>query len=92
MSGYADSDVTLAMERGEVEGVCGLSYTTLKASRPEWFRDHKINILLQTQPHLRRRAESAGEPVRHVSRDRSALVQDLANSSSRDAKQTRKLI
>ena len=47
VSGYADSDVTLAMERGEVEGVCGLSYTTLKASRPEWFRDGKINILLQ---------------------------------------------
>src|SRR5438128_8457009 len=47
VSGYPDSDVTLAMERGEVEGVCGLSYTTLKAARPEWFRDHKINILLQ---------------------------------------------
>src|SRR5258708_2679250 len=47
VSGYPDSDVTLAMERGEVEGVCGLSYTTLKASRPEWFRDRKINILLQ---------------------------------------------
>jgi len=47
VTGYADPDVTLAMERGEVEGVCGLSYTTLKAARPEWFRDHKINILLQ---------------------------------------------
>jgi tripartite-type tricarboxylate transporter receptor subunit TctC len=47
VTGYADPDVTLAMERGEVEGVCGLSYTTLKATRPEWFRDHKINILLQ---------------------------------------------
>jgi tripartite-type tricarboxylate transporter receptor subunit TctC len=47
VSGYADADVTLAMERGEVEGVCGLSYTTLKASRPDWFRDRKINILLQ---------------------------------------------
>jgi tripartite-type tricarboxylate transporter receptor subunit TctC len=47
VTGYADSDVTLAMERGEVEGVCGLSYTTLKATRPEWFRDRKINILLQ---------------------------------------------
>jgi len=47
VAGYADADVTLAMERGEVEGVCGLSYTTLKATRPEWFRDRKINILLQ---------------------------------------------
>jgi tripartite-type tricarboxylate transporter receptor subunit TctC len=47
VTGYADPEVTLAMERGEVEGVCGLSYTTLKATRPEWFRDRKINILLQ---------------------------------------------
>ena len=47
VAGYADPDVTLAMERGEVEGVCGLSYTTLKATHPDWFRDHKINLLLQ---------------------------------------------
>jgi tripartite-type tricarboxylate transporter receptor subunit TctC len=45
--GYADPDVTLAMERREVEGVCGLAYTTLKATRPQWFRDNKLNILLQ---------------------------------------------
>ena len=47
ITGYADPDVTLAMERGEVEGVCGLAYTTLKATRPQWFRDGKLNILLQ---------------------------------------------
>jgi len=47
VTGYTDPDVTLAMERGEVEGVCGLAYTTLKATRPAWFRDHKINVLLQ---------------------------------------------
>jgi hypothetical protein len=35
------------MERGEVEGVCGLAYTTLKATHPEWVRDRRINILLQ---------------------------------------------
>lgn len=47
VTGYADADVPLAMEKGEVEGVCGLSYTTLKATHPDWFRDHKINLLLQ---------------------------------------------
>ncbi len=47
VTGYTDQDVTLAMERGEVDGVCGLAYTTLKAARPTWFRDHKINVLLQ---------------------------------------------
>jgi tripartite-type tricarboxylate transporter receptor subunit TctC len=47
ITGYADPDVTLAMERGEAEGVCGLTYTTLKAARPEWFAEGKLNILLQ---------------------------------------------
>jgi tripartite-type tricarboxylate transporter receptor subunit TctC len=47
ITGYTDPDVTLAMERGEVEGVCGLAYTTLKATRPQWFREGKLNVLLQ---------------------------------------------
>ena len=47
ITGYADPDVTLAMERGEVEGVCGLAYTTLKATRPQWFQENKLNMLLQ---------------------------------------------
>jgi len=47
ITGYADPDVTLAMEKGEVEGVCGLAYTTLKATHPQWFSEKKINILLQ---------------------------------------------
>jgi len=47
ITGYADPDVTLAMERGEVEGVCGLAYTTLKATHPQWFQEKKLNVLLQ---------------------------------------------
>ena len=47
ITGYADPDVTLAMEKGEVEGVCGLAYTTLKATHPQWFDEKKINVLLQ---------------------------------------------
>ena len=30
-----------------MDGICGLSYSTLKASRPDWFRDKKLNIILQ---------------------------------------------
>jgi tripartite-type tricarboxylate transporter receptor subunit TctC len=47
VGGYSDADVALAMERGEVEGLCGLAYTTLKATHADWFRDHKVNVLLQ---------------------------------------------
>jgi tripartite-type tricarboxylate transporter receptor subunit TctC len=52
IGGYeAGSGVTLALERGEVDGVCGLSYSTLKATHDDWFRDHKINIILQIGLH-----------------------------------------
>ena len=48
IGGYSEgAGQTLALERGEVDGICGLSYSTLKASRPDWFRDHKLNIILQ---------------------------------------------
>jgi tripartite-type tricarboxylate transporter receptor subunit TctC len=48
ITGYAEgSGVTLALERGEVDGVCGMSYSTLKATHPDWFRDHRVNVILQ---------------------------------------------
>jgi len=48
IGGYAEgAGQTLALERGEVDGICGLSYSTLKAARPDWFRDAKLNIILQ---------------------------------------------
>lgn len=48
IGGYAEgAGQALALERGEVDGICGLSYSTLKASRPDWFRDKKLNVILQ---------------------------------------------
>ena len=49
--GYGTSESRLAVERGEVDGVCGLSWSTLKASNPEWLADKKINILTQMGLH-----------------------------------------
>jgi tripartite-type tricarboxylate transporter receptor subunit TctC len=46
--GYSTTGQRLAVERGEVDGVCGLSYSTLKASNPDWIRNDRINVLLQT--------------------------------------------
>ncbi len=48
VSGYpGGNDVLLAMERGEVQGRCGWSYSSALATRPAWLTEHKINILLQ---------------------------------------------
>jgi hypothetical protein len=41
------NDINLAMERGEVAGKGSDSWTAWKATRPDWLRDKKINILVQ---------------------------------------------
>jgi tripartite-type tricarboxylate transporter receptor subunit TctC len=56
IGGYSTSESRLAVERGEVEGICGLSWTTLEASNPDWIQNKRMNVLLQTgakrQPEL----------------------------------------
>jgi len=48
VSGYRGTNpMILAMERGEVEGLCGLSWSTVKARHMQWFKDKKINVLVQ---------------------------------------------
>jgi tripartite-type tricarboxylate transporter receptor subunit TctC len=39
--------LTMAIERGEAEGICGLSWSTMKASRPHWIRDKLLNVIVQ---------------------------------------------
>ena len=43
----------LALERGEVGGIGGYNYGSLKSVRPDWLRDKKVNILVQYsfEPH-----------------------------------------
>ena len=48
VAGYpGGNDVVLAMERGEVKGRCGWSWSSVLAARPSWVQDRKINILVQ---------------------------------------------
>jgi tripartite-type tricarboxylate transporter receptor subunit TctC len=48
ISGYPGSkSITLAMERGEVEGVGSPPWTSWLATTPDWVRDKKINVLAQ---------------------------------------------
>jgi tripartite-type tricarboxylate transporter receptor subunit TctC len=49
VAGYkGTADIFLAMERGEVDGMCGLDWASLKSQRPDWVRDQTVNILAQT--------------------------------------------
>lgn len=39
--------LSLAIERGEIDGRCGWSWSSIKSGEPAWLADDKINILVQ---------------------------------------------
>src|SRR5579862_580505 len=45
--------ITLAMERGEVQGILGDDWASLKANKADWLRERKLRILMQltAAPH-----------------------------------------
>ncbi len=48
VSGYDPAGgLTMAVESGEAEGICGLSWSTMKASRPDWIAGKKLNVIVQ---------------------------------------------
>jgi tripartite-type tricarboxylate transporter receptor subunit TctC len=48
ISGYpGTNDIVLAMERGEVDGLCGLSWSTIKTQHARWLTDHSVNFIVQ---------------------------------------------
>jgi len=50
VSGYqGNSTMTIAMERGEVDGVTN-SWDSWKSLNPAWLKEKKINLLVQTEP------------------------------------------
>lgn len=54
IDGYpGGNDVVLAMERGEVTGRCGWSWSSVKSQKMDWVNDGTVHILLQmsTEKH-----------------------------------------
>jgi tripartite-type tricarboxylate transporter receptor subunit TctC len=48
VTGYpGGNDITLAMERGEVDGRCGWSWSSIKTNHPGWVRDGTLKLLIQ---------------------------------------------
>jgi tripartite-type tricarboxylate transporter receptor subunit TctC len=48
VSGYAGSrEINLAIERGEVQGGCGQTWSSVAATYPAWFRDGTVKVLAQ---------------------------------------------
>src|SRR5262245_8243708 len=48
VKGYAGTaGIALAMERGEVQGVIGDDWASIKANKASWLRENKVRILMQ---------------------------------------------
>lgn len=48
INGYkSQSQMNLAIERGEVDGVIGIQYVSIASAHPDWIAEKKINIIVQ---------------------------------------------
>jgi tripartite-type tricarboxylate transporter receptor subunit TctC len=47
ISGYDTGSMRLAVEKGEVDGICGLAWQTYKAISFDWIESKKLNVLVQ---------------------------------------------
>lgn len=69
INGYpGGKDVVLAMERGEVQGRCGWSWSSVKSKNMDWVKDSKMNVVIQLST------------AKHPELPDVPLVMDLAKS------------
>ncbi len=48
ITGFPGSaEISLAMERGEVDGRCGWSWSSVKAEKSDWLKSGKLNLIVQ---------------------------------------------
>ena len=69
ITGYpGGNDIDLAVERGEVDGRCGWSWSSIVSGHSDWLKEKKLNVLMQLA--LTKRPDLPNTP----------LVMDLAKS------------
>ena len=62
VSGYpGGADITLAMQRGEVQGRCGWSWSSIKTNHTSWVKDGTLKILVQLS--LEKHPDMPGVPL-----------------------------
>jgi tripartite-type tricarboxylate transporter receptor subunit TctC len=83
VSGYrGTADIALAIERGEVDGVCGWDWSSFKSQRPDWLRDNKVNVLLQVglEPNAELTRMNVPSVFKYVKGEENRKVVDLVIS------------
>jgi tripartite-type tricarboxylate transporter receptor subunit TctC len=63
VSGYKGTlEATLAIERRELDGMCGWNWSSVKSQKPDWLRDGKLNLLAQIGPEPNPELTKLGVP------------------------------
>jgi tripartite-type tricarboxylate transporter receptor subunit TctC len=76
ITGYkGGSDIALAMQRGEIEGVGSVYYSSLITRNPDWLENHLVNVLVQLslKPHPRFPDAPAVVDLARTPQDRALL-------------------
>jgi tripartite-type tricarboxylate transporter receptor subunit TctC len=83
ISGYKGTlEVTLAIERRELDGTCGWNWSSAKSQKPDWVRDKKLNYLAQIslQPNAELTQLGAPEIWRYIKNADDRKVAELVVS------------
>ena len=59
VAGYpGSSEISLAIEKGEVQGACGMGWSSITSAHPQWLRKKFVNVLaeenMQSNPELKK--------------------------------------
>lgn len=85
VTGYRGTpDMALAMERGEVDGVCGWDWSSFKSQKPDWLRDGKANVFMQVslEPHAELTRMGVPTVFKYVDNDMDRKVVELVISQT----------
>jgi tripartite-type tricarboxylate transporter receptor subunit TctC len=80
VSGYKGSvDIMLAIERGEVDGMCGYDWSSIRTQRPHWLAEKKVNILVQVALEPNPELTKMGVPTiwKYIKNDDDRKVAEL---------------
>lgn len=83
VTGYKGTvDIALAMERGEVDGLCGWDWSSVKSQKGDWLRDKKLNILVQVGLDPQQELTELGVPTiwSFIKNERDRKVAELVIS------------
>jgi len=64
VAGYPGTqEIALAVDRGEVGGICGFGWTSLMSQQPQWVTNNRINIFVQIAMEPYPALEKMGVPM-----------------------------